>query len=120
MLNSLKNLFNNIELSWIDSIENIDNTDEFKSLLLIFPNLKPIFQEAREKNIEEFQRTIRHIFRSYKIFFLIISGNFSHETLSPGSITIIQEKVLTLHSQNEIIIPILLMYHDIGRYIDNK
>ncbi len=120
MLSSLKNLFNDIELSWIDSVENIGNSDECESLLLIFPNLKTIFQEARETNNDEFQRTIRHIFRSYKVFFLMINGKFTHETLSPRSINIIQEKVLNLHSQNELIIPILLMYHDIGRYIDNK
>jgi hypothetical protein len=120
MLNSLKNLFNNIEISWIDSVENIGNSDEYKKLLQIFSNLEPIFKEAIEKNFDEFQRTIRHIFRSFKIFFLIINGKFSHETLSSESINKIQEKVLTLHSQNQIIIPILLMYHDIGRYIDNK
>ncbi|MFW9902593.1 MAG: hypothetical protein ACFFDY_15100 [Candidatus Thorarchaeota archaeon] len=113
-------MFNNIELSWIDSVENIGNSNEFKNLLLIFSNLKPIFQEAQEKNKDEFERTIRHIFRSFKIFFLMINGNFSHETLSPVSINIIQEKVLYFHSQNKLFIPILLMYHDIGRYIDNK
>jgi len=120
MLSSLKNLFNNIELSWIDSVENIGNSNEFKNLLLIFSNLKPIFQEAQEKNKDEFERTIRHIFRSFKIFFLMINGNLSHETLTPVSINIIQEKVLNFHSQNKLFIPILLMYHDIGRYIDNK
>ena len=50
MLESLEDLFNSIELSWIDSIEDIDNSDEFNGLLLIFPNLQRIFQEAREKN----------------------------------------------------------------------
>jgi len=120
MLDSLKKLFNSIELTWIDSITNIDESDEFTNLLLIFPNLKRIFQEAREKNRDELQRTIRHIFRSYKIFFLIKSGMFSHETLSEESITKIREKVLNQHFQNHLIIPILLMYHDIGRYIDNK
>jgi len=120
MLDSLNNLFNSIELSWIDSVGNIDNSDEFINLLLIFPNLKRIFQEGRERNRDEIQRTIRHIFRSYKVFFLIKNGMFSHETLSQESIIKIREKVLNLHSQNQLIIPILLMYHDIGRYIDNK
>ncbi|MFX1570535.1 MAG: hypothetical protein ACFFCV_19530 [Promethearchaeota archaeon] len=120
MLSALKKLFDDIDLSWIDSLKNIDKSDEFNKLLLIFPNLKKIFQEARERNKDEFQRTIRHIFRAFKIFNLMINGNFSHKTLSPASIKIIQEKVFNLQSQNELIIPILLMYHDIGRYIDNK
>ncbi|MEE9376805.1 MAG: hypothetical protein V3V33_02075 [Candidatus Lokiarchaeia archaeon] len=120
MLDSLSKLFKNIELSWIDSEADIDSSDEFFALISIFPNLKRIFQDAREKNRNEIQRTIRHIFRSYKIFFLIKSGEFSHETLSQGSINKIREKVLNQHAQNQLIIPIILMYHDIGRYIDNK
>ena len=120
MLDSLSKLFKNIELSWIDSVANIDSSDEFSDLISIFPNLERIFQDAREKNRDEIQRTIRHIFRSYKIFFLIKSGEFSHETLSQESITKIREKVLNQHSKNQLIIPIILMYHDIGRYVDNK
>ncbi|MFX1595397.1 MAG: hypothetical protein ACFFBK_04965 [Promethearchaeota archaeon] len=120
MLESLTELFKNIELSWIDSAVDIDSSDEFFALLAIFPNLERIFQDAKEKNRDEIQRTIRHIFRSYKIFFLIKSGKFYHETLSKESIIRIQEKVINQHVQNELIIPIILMYHDIGRYIDNK
>ena len=74
MLDSLTELFKNIKLSWIDKVTNIDNSDEFFQLLSIFPNLQRVFQEAREKNGEEIQRTIRHIFRSFKIFFLIKNG----------------------------------------------
>jgi len=120
MLDSLNKLFKNIELSWIDSVVDIDNSDEFSDLIAIFPNLERVFQDAREKNRDEIQRTIRHIFRSYKIFYLIKSGDLYHETLSQESLNIIREKLLLQHSQNQLIIPILLMYHDIGRYIDNK
>ncbi len=120
MLDLLDQLFKNIELSWIDSVINIDNSDEYFSLISIFPNLKKIFKDAQEKNREELQRTIKHIFRSYKIFFLIINGEFFHETLSQEAISRIKEKVLNQHLKNKNIIPIILMYHDIGRYIDNK
>ena len=120
MLDSLSELFENLELSWIDSVADIETTDEFFNLISIFPNLKRTFQDAIENNRDEIQRTIRHIFRSYKIFFLIKSGEFSHETLSYGSIIKIREKVLNQDSQNQLIIPIILMYHDIGRYINNK
>ncbi|MFX0144126.1 MAG: hypothetical protein ACFE9C_08610 [Candidatus Hodarchaeota archaeon] len=120
MLDSLYKLFKNIELSWIDSASNIDKSKEFYTLLTIFPNLKNIFQDAREKNRAEIQRTIIHIFRSYKIFFLIKDGAFSHETLSQEAITKIQEKVLNQYNKNQLFIPIILMYHDIGRYLDNK
>ena len=110
MFESLNKFFSKIGLSWIDSVSNIDDTDEFSELISIFPNLERIFQDAREKNRDEFQRTIKHIFRSYKIFFLIKNGKFSHETLSQESTNRIREKVLNIHSQNHLIIPILLMY----------
>ncbi|MFX1380129.1 MAG: hypothetical protein ACFFA4_13665 [Promethearchaeota archaeon] len=120
MIDSLNKLFNSISLSWIDSVDNIENSKEFIALLTIFPNLKRIFQDAIKKNRAEIQRTVRHIFRSYKIFFLIKSGEFFHETLSTEAIGKIQEKVLNQHAKNQLFIPIVLMYHDIGRYIDNK
>lgn len=120
MLKSLIRLFNKIDLTWIDSVSNIDNSEEYFELLSIFPNIKEIFKDAQEKNRDELQRTIKHIFRSYKIFFLMNSGEFSHETLSQDAITTIERKVLYQHSKNQQIIPLILMYHDIGRYIDNK
>jgi len=120
MLDSLSKLFNDIELYWIDSTANIDESGELSNLLSIFPNLESIFHDFRARNKDEFQRTIRHIFRSFKVFFLIINGEFSHETLSQESIIKIREKILNLHSQNRLIIPIILIYHDIGRFLDNK
>ena len=59
MLDSLSELFENLELSWIDSVADIDSTDEFFALISIFPNLKRIFQHAIENNRDEIQRTIK-------------------------------------------------------------
>lgn len=120
MIKSLHKLFENIELDWIDSYNEITVSEQYFQLISIFPNLKNIFQEGNEKDKEEFQRTIRHIFRLFKIYFLIIDGEFSHDTLSHQSINIIREKLLNHQSQNELILPIILMYHDIGRLEDKK
>ena len=120
MIKSLHKLFENIELDWIDSYNEITVSEQYFQLISIFPNLKNIFQEGKEKDKEEFQRTIRHIFRLFKIYFLILDGEFSHDTLSHQSINIIREKLLNHHSQNELILPIILMYHDIGRLEDKK
>ena len=119
MIDSLYKIFNNLKLSWIDSSAEIVKSKDYNDLLSIFPNLEDFFQEGRDKDNDEFQRTIRHIFRLFKIFFLIKSEEFSHDTLSPGSSNLIREKLLKIHSQNELIIPIILIYHDIGR-LDNK
>jgi len=119
MIESLSKLFNSLELSWIDSSSEIARSDAYTQLLSIFPNLRTIFQDGIKNDLEEFQRTIRHIFRLFKIFFLIKDGEFSHDTISKDSLNKIREKVLNQYSQNPLILPIILMYHDIGR-LDNK
>ncbi|MFX1324284.1 MAG: hypothetical protein ACFE8N_04960 [Promethearchaeota archaeon] len=119
MINDLYNIFKNLELSWIDSSLDIVNSKEYNDLLSIFPNLESFFREGRLKDEDEFQRTIRHIFRLFKIYFLIQSGDTFQETLSPEASSIIKEKLSTQISLNDLIIPIILMYHDIGR-LDNK
>ena len=120
MNKSLYKIFEKIELSWIDNFKEITVSEEFSQLVSIFPNLKAILQEGRKKDKEEFQRTIRHIFRLFKIFFLIIDGEFEHDTLSHESINHIREKLVNQHSLNKLIIPIILMYHDIGRLANKK
>jgi hypothetical protein len=107
-----------LELSWIDSSSEITRSDAYTQILSLFPNLQIVFQDGIKNDSEEYQRTIRHIFRSFKIFFLIKNGAFSHDTLSDESLNIIREKILNLYSQNPLILPIILMYHDIGRLIN--
>ncbi|MCK4287096.1 MAG: hypothetical protein KAX18_12880, partial [Candidatus Lokiarchaeota archaeon] len=120
MIESLSNLFNSLELSWIDSSSEIASSNAYTQLLSLFPNLRAIFQDGIRNDPEEFQRTIRHIFRSFKIFFLIRAGEFSHDTISEESLNILREKLLNQNSQNRLILPIILMYHDIGRFYNKK
>ncbi|MFX0028388.1 MAG: hypothetical protein ACFE8B_04220 [Candidatus Hermodarchaeota archaeon] len=120
MINSLHKLFNKIELSWIDNYNEIANSPEYSQLISIFPNLKNIFQIGIQKDKDEYHRTLRHIFRLFKIFFLILDGKFLHDTLTNESIISIREKVMNQQSLNELIIPIVLMYHDIGRLEERK
>jgi hypothetical protein len=120
MFDPLEKIFNNLELSWIDTSAEIIQSEAYGELLSIFSNLEDILQEGRVKDEDEFQRTVRHILRLFKIFFLIKSGNFTHDTLSPKSLIKIKEKFLNQHAENEKIIPIILMFHDIGRLDDKK
>ena len=120
MINSLHKLFEDIDLDWIDNSNEITDSKVYNQLISIFPNLENIFQEGSLSEKEEFQRTIRHIFRLFKIFFLILNGEFSHDTLSSDSLNVIREKLLKLHSRNNIILPIVLIYHDIGRLEDKN
>jgi hypothetical protein len=119
MMESLSKIFNILELSWIDSSSEIETSDTYSQILSIFPNLRTIFQDGKNKDNDEFQRTIRHIFRLFKIFFLIKDGEFSHDTISKDSLDKIREKLLNQYTQKKLILPLILMYHDIGR-LDNK
>jgi len=120
MIDKLNNIFSKLELSWIDSYSKIDSSNDYLHLISIFPNLEQIFQDGNKNDREEFQRTVRHIFRLFKIFFLIKNGEFIHETLSQESLNVIREKLLKQDTQNELVIPIILMYHDIGRLVNKK
>ncbi|MHA1914188.1 MAG: hypothetical protein ACW97V_07470 [Promethearchaeota archaeon] len=120
MIEKLEKTFNSLELSWIDTSTEIVQSTAYSEILSIFSNLEDILQDGIVKDEEEFQRTIRHIFRLFKIFFLIKSGNFIHDTLSSESLIKIKEKLFNQHFKNKVIIPIILMYHDVGRLDDKK
>jgi len=120
MINSLANIFNNLKLSWIDSSKNLEISNEFQDLLLIFPNLEQIFNQGQIEDDFEFRRTIQHIFRVFKVYFLIKDNIHFHETLSPESLQKVSEKIESINKINELVIPLILMYHDIGRFFNKK
>ena len=120
MIDSLTKIFKDVELSWIDSSNDIENSKRYYDLLGVFPNLKSLFKEGKNKDEAEFHRTIKHIFRAFKIFFLLKDGSFLHETLSLNSLQKITKKIKNQNKQNELIIPLILIYHDIGRFFDKK
>ena len=120
MIEVLSKIFSMLDLSWIDSFEEIGDSGEFFEVLTNFPNLKPIFKKGKVKDEGEFKRTVRHILRLFKIYFLFRKDDYFHDTLSRKSIETIRKKLLYQNSQNELIIPIILMYHDIGRLIDKN
>ena len=117
---SLAQIFDNIDLSWIDSSKGIINSQLYFDLLSIFPNLEPIFQEGIKNDKDEFIRTIRHTFRVFKVFFLIKNGDFTHDSLSQNSLAILRDKINHVETINERLIPLILAYHDIGRVFDKK
>ncbi|MHA1798775.1 MAG: hypothetical protein ACTSVY_10065 [Candidatus Helarchaeota archaeon] len=121
MIEALDELFSKISLSWCDGrSDDIINSDFFRRLLDIFPNLKKLFQDGKENDDFEFRRTIKHIFRVFKVYHLLKINKFEHKTFSPSSIQKIRDKIMHQHSSNEKYLPIILMYHDIGRFFDKK
>ncbi|KKN64151.1 hypothetical protein LCGC14_0494450 [marine sediment metagenome] len=120
IIQSLSEIFEEIDVSWIDSSKHINKSDKYYDLLSLFPNLRKKFEEGRQKDEVEFHRTVKHIFRIFKIYFLMKAGEFNHNTLSSISSQTISRKVKNQFMQNELVLPLILMYHDIGRFIDKN
>ena len=93
MIETIKKIFNDLELSWIDNSNEILKSTAYNKLLEKFPSLKSVFQHGKDRDFEEFERTIKHIFRIFKIYFLIEDGKFIHDTLSNKSLVEIKEKI---------------------------
>jgi hypothetical protein len=120
MIESLAHIFDNLDLTWIDSSKEILTSQIYTDLLSIFPNLKGIFQEGENNDNDEFLRTIRHVIRAFKVFFLLKNGNFMHDSLSQNSLNTLRDKLKRIEEINEKFLPLIFMYHDIGRFFDKK
>jgi hypothetical protein len=120
MISELKETFNKTKLEWIDSTEDLTKSKQYRNFMELFPNLKSIFKLGLENDKNEFHRTLKHIFRVFKVFFQLKDRTFIHETLSPESIQAISEKIINQLRENEIILPLILVYHDIGRFFDRR
>ncbi|MFW9827368.1 MAG: hypothetical protein ACFFEY_07255 [Candidatus Thorarchaeota archaeon] len=114
----LNKTFAKIDLSWIDQTNDIRKSQIYSDLLLIFPNLENIFEKGWQKDKEEFGRTLKHILRAFKIYFLIENNELSHDTLSSKSIEIIRNKITLQDQKSKLIFILILMYHDIGKLFD--
>ncbi|HUY01341.1 MAG TPA: hypothetical protein VMV49_17400 [Candidatus Deferrimicrobium sp.] len=121
MLKELQNLIDKIDLNWCDNPgKDLQNTDTYQTLLSIFPNLQPLHQKWVKSDPFEFNRTMRHVFRCFKIFFLLKAHNLNYKTLSEVNLQKLTKKIEKFTNLNELYFPIIIMYHDIGRYIDRK
>ena len=118
MIEALNKIFEKLSLSQIDNSLDLIKSREAQELFSLFPNLKKIFMVGLKNDNAESERTIHHIFRVFKIFLLIKNGESFHETLSINSIFTLKSKLTTLFNKNNLILPIILMYHDIGRLFD--
>jgi len=118
MQNALEALFERIDLNWCDNPgKEILASENYTRLLALFPNLQELNQDWIQTDAFEFNRTMRHIFRCLKVYYLLKNGTFSYDSLSKDSYEKLRQKIERFTVQNELLLPILLMYHDIGRFI---
>lgn len=118
MLDQLRELIDQIDLNWCDNPgKDIHLSENYRQLMTLFPNLQKIHQMGLENDKFEFDRTIRHVFRTLKVYFSIQEHTFHHSSLEDATIEKIRKKFLRFAPKY---IPLLLIYHDIGRFIDRK
>ena len=121
MFDLLVKIFNEIDLAWCDGpSKEIITSNKLSELLQLFPNLQTIFKEGQINDDFEYRRTLKHVFRVLMVYHLFKTGKFEHGTLSRTAINKIQEKVNYLDAINPKFIPLILMYHDIGRFYDKS
>ena len=120
MLKDLQNIFSKLTLTDIDSLKDIVNTHLFLEFVSLYSNLKEILAFGNEKDPQEFNRTVKHIFRAIKVFLLIQNGNFNYPGFSTNSINEILTKINNISDFNADLIPIILVYHDIGKFIRKR
>ena len=120
ILNQLQSIFSDVSLNGIDSSKEIEQTHFYTEFLRAFPNLSEVFKLGINRDKQEFTRTIKHIFRSLKIYLNILNNSFSYDGFSNETITKISKKINDIQKYNKLIIPLILVYHDIGKFIRKR
>lgn len=120
ILTSIKSLFDKVELNTIDHMQQVELSELYRAIVSIFPNLQEIMLAGKNKNHQEFSRTVKHIFRSIKVYFLISENKIFHKTLSPEAHLQLSRKLKIIESENINLVPLILIYHDIGRFIRKR
>jgi hypothetical protein len=120
MLKSLKECCEGVDLKDIDDLKEVESTQFYQKVIEIFPNIELICNQGKQKHIIEFTRTLKHIFRTFKIYYLLIDDKFSHETLSKEAEHKICKKAKEVNLLNKNLIPLILIYHDLGRFIHKR
>jgi len=117
---SIKSLFDKVELTTIDHMQQVELSELYRVIISTFPNLQEIMLAGKNKNQQEFSRTVKHIFRSIKVYFLISENKFFHKTLSPEALLQLSRKLKIIESENSNLVPLIIIYHDIGRFIRKR
>ena len=120
MIKTLQKVFSDISLSDIDSLKEIKGSLIYTEFLSSYPNLSDIFESGVKRDEQEFNRTIKHIFRSIKIFLQLLDNTFSYDGFSTETNLIIANKLKRIQEVNTNIFPLILIYHDIGKFVRKR
>lgn len=115
LYNDLERLFGSINLEFCDlPATSIIKSNEYSTLRKLVPKWAKLIQKGLEIDKQETLRTIRHIFRSICIYFLIQNDQF-FEDLNADFKSFLKLKFNHLYDIHPDLFINLLLYHDIGR-----
>ena len=120
MIKTLQNIFSDISLSEIDSLKEIKNSRIYNLFLTSYPNLSEIFESGVKRDKQEFIRTIKHIFRSIIIYLKLLNNSLYYEGFSEKTSHKISNKLKRIQELNINLIPLILIYHDIGKFVRKR
>ncbi|MBY9012396.1 MAG: hypothetical protein KGD70_08475 [Candidatus Lokiarchaeota archaeon] len=120
IIKDLQTIFSDVSLNRIDSSEEIEQSHFYTEFLRSFPNLGEVFNLGLSRDNQEFERTIKHIFRSIKIYLKILGNTFSYKGFSNQTTSKLAKKIEDIQKYSSLIIPLILIYHDIGKFVRKR
>ncbi len=115
LYDSLQDIFKNVTLKFCDSPgRDIFESNEMKRLSNLLPEWGSIIYEGLNHDEVETYRTIRHIFRSLWSYYAIMNEKFE-SNVKKENIKSLQKDLEKIFEYQSDFLPLLLLYHDIGR-----
>ncbi len=111
----LAQTFNTLDLAFCDGPgRKIWESPQMEDLGGFFPEWKSLIAKGLDTDEKETLRTIRHIFRSLKVYHAILDGSFE-TNVSRNVLAGFREDLHGLKRIHPVLFPLLLIFHDIGR-----
>ncbi|MHA1299732.1 MAG: hypothetical protein ACTSO9_09880 [Candidatus Helarchaeota archaeon] len=120
-MKDLEKLFSKTSINWVDDNRtDVINSDVYKEFINIIPKLELVFNECLIKDKSEFERTLRHTFRLLIIYFQLNKGEYKHKSMGTHSILKIRNRIKKINQISSLYLPLILIFHDIGRPFNRK
>ncbi|NVM02071.1 MAG: HD domain-containing protein [Candidatus Helarchaeota archaeon] len=117
----LEKLFSDLSLNWIDdNRNNVLESEICNEFVKLFPKIKDILQVSIKRDKAESERTLRHTFRLLKVYYQLKNDEFKHKSLNSNSIDNIKGLIGKMDQKNLLYLPLILIFHDIGRPFNRK
>ncbi|MGV9173307.1 MAG: hypothetical protein ACOC35_12210 [Promethearchaeia archaeon] len=112
---TLQKIFQNIDLERIEKLD-VSNLNKgiIRTIADLFPGWKKIMIKGYESNVKETRRTLQHILRSVKMYYLLLENQYESD-LSPSNIASLREDLEHIRENYGDLFLYVLFFHDIGR-----